>query len=105
MFRPNQTGHVTSALELNIYGEAVPADPFAIRFAVVRLGQDVKSGDATDELVSTARGRILVARDTAIRIGDHFTFDGLRYEVVGKEPRFAISGALDHFDVRLELRP
>lgn len=113
MFRPNQTGKLSTATGYDRFGQPLRSDPVNVAFAPVQTAvlaartsvraDSSASRGSSDEL--TSKAKILVAKTATIKIGDRFETGGLSFVVVGVHARHSVLGRLDHFECDLELLP
>lgn len=114
MFEPNSTGKLRTRTGRDVHGRgAYGAErdcPFApVNLAVgaqktsVRVDSSASRG-AADETVAV-RAKILVPTYVSLKIGDLFIFDGVTYEIAATHGRRSVMGALDHYEVDMELFP
>lgn len=112
MFIPNNTCTLYRALSGHTeFGEATGFDEGTIvKCGVVRISQVNKktsvradssaSRGAADE--ASGKSVILFPNDVTLEVDDAVVIAGFLLEITGIEPRYRISGALDHYEVDLE---
>ena len=61
------------------------------------------SRSAAEEIINQAK--ILVPADVAIKKGDYFKVHGIELRAFKVEPRIAVTGRLDHYEVDFEHWP
>lgn len=113
-FTPNQVGTIQRRVGYDIYGRPVLSEPQVCQFAVVNAKKqqektsvraDSSASRGMADEITTALGRILVARHERIEIGDLFSFDGDSYQIKSKHTRRSVVGEIDHFECDLEVVP
>lgn len=112
MFEPNLLGKLESKIGRDVHGRGQFAPQRDCPFAAVNLAYGAQpttvradssaSRGAAEEIVAV-RSKILVPTYVTIAIGDRFHFSGVNFEVKNMHPRHSVMGALDHFEVDLEL--
>jgi len=110
MFTPNNRGNLSTRIGSNKFGESQFSAVVSTPCAVVRLKADIKktairtdasgSRGAADETVSIAI--ILFPSYVTIGLGDRFIIGGDTLRVMMVQPRYAISGKLDHYECDFE---
>lgn len=113
MFLPNNSGLLAKRAGMNVYGEPSFAKATKTPCGVVRLNTTSQktsvradssaSRGAADELVSDAK--ILFPATALIDFGDRFEISGMVLRVIKVEPRYAVPGHLDHYEVDFEHWP
>lgn len=113
-FTPNLVGIIQRKIGFTIDGQAKLSDPVSCQFAVVNAKRqqektsvraDSSASRGMADEITTGLGRILVARNESIEMGDIFTFDGDSYDVNSKHVRRSVFGEIDHFECDLKVRP
>lgn len=114
MFIPNLVGQHTARTGHNAHGEPIFASVSTnIACAIVHLD---KATDVTsvrsDSSASRANAReqlttakILIVKTATVSAGDKFTISGATMRIVGVEPRYAVTGNLDHYECDMERWP
>lgn len=109
MFIPNAYCTVRRRNGTNLYGKAIYTKPQTIRCGVVRLSEmssptsvrtdsSASRGSAKEE---RAISRLLVPANTKLVSGDEVTLGEFVLTVNGVQPRYAINGKIDHWQVEL----
>ena len=108
MFRPNQSCVIrVSAGKTDMYGQPLPTRSVSERCAVVKLNRvNQKSAVRADS--SATRGNafetvpdslILLTKDTVANIDDLIEVAGVTLRIMEKQPRFSVTGVLDHYEI------
>ncbi|MDE4297090.1 hypothetical protein PXK56_18035 [Phaeobacter gallaeciensis] len=111
MFTPNLQGTIQGITGRDVHGrhKLGPEKPcpfgsvslkVGARKTSVRADSSASRGSASETAVE--RGRILIPAFIEVSNGSIFSYQSAKYEVVSVHPRYAISGALDHWEVDLE---
>ncbi|EXX00878.1 hypothetical protein J888_1229 [Acinetobacter baumannii 44327_5] len=107
MFRPNQTCVVRSIAGYSVYGQPQEGKRKREKCAIVRyVIKNEKSSGRADSSATRGNAReqqadaiFLMSPNTTADIDSVIELHSHDFRVVSKEPRFAISGRLDHFEV------
>ncbi|MBO6507505.1 MAG: hypothetical protein JJ979_03300 [Roseibium sp.] len=110
MFVPNNKGELSSQEGHNVYGEPAFDPPVTVQCGVVRLNHtSQKTSVRTDSSASrgaaeesVASSKILFPADLSPVIGDKFEISGISLRIFKIEPRYSITGVLDHWECELE---
>jgi len=112
MFRPNLWCHVRRKTGRDLFGQAAFGNPIKVPCAVVHLQPKVED-TAVRADSSASRG---VAEETVIQatllfpvsfmpiLDDIISISGLLLEVSFVEPRYRVTGMLDHYEVKCTLK-
>lgn len=110
MFIPNNTGFLTPLERRDMYGDVRLGTPVQVPCGVVHLNKKVQpttvrsdssgSRGAAEEFVSVSK--ILFPANLQIATGMKFEIAGFALRVTLVEPRYAVAGRLDHYEVDLE---
>lgn len=113
MFQPNQIGKLHRLTGRDIHARPTYAEPIDCPFAPVnmnvRTDKTISRADSSasrgsaDELI--AKAKILVVPRIRPVFDDSFEFAGSHYRVASIHPRFTVTGALDHYEIDLEVQP
>lgn len=105
MFIPNTTATVYPKTGLNIYGEPSFGSSYLVECGIVRINtasinttvraDSSASRGSSDEEVSVAK--ILFKKP--INRGDKVVIQGMTLLAIKTEPRLAVTGVLDHYEV------
>jgi hypothetical protein len=108
MFRSNNTCIIrTSSGKTDVYGKPLPGNAYTEKCAVVKL-EILSEKSAVRADTSATRGNarelqahslILLASTTRANIDDVIEIMGYSLRILGKQPRYSASGALDHYEV------
>ena len=113
-FTPNLIGMIQRKTGFDIHGRPALSSPVACQFAIVNAKRqsektsvraDSSASRGMADEITTALGRILVAKHESIEIGDVFSFDGDSYDVQSKHIRRSVFGEIDHFECDIEVIP
>lgn len=108
MFVPNNTCTIQASEGLSdIYGQPRPGVFIKERCAVIRLVvMNVKSAVRADSSASRgsaleleAKSKFLLTAKTRASVDDLITIAGSTLRIMTKEPRFDLTGQLDHYEV------
>lgn len=113
MFRPNQVASLEQVIGRDVHSRETFGAAREISVAVVRLitsaqkttvraDSSASRGSAEETVV---QGIMLVDKAVAMNRGDRLTFNGIQYRIFSIHPRYTVAGALDHFQIELEIRP
>ncbi len=113
MFQPNTFGLWSKLTGTNAYGETTWARAKKVACAVVGLEGQLKktsvradssaSRGSADEKVSVAK--LLFPVVVKPKIGDRFEFNGMKLRFILVQPRYAVTGVLDHYECEFEAMP
>jgi len=109
MFKPNLTCRIQIASgKSDVYGQPIPGSYVTERCAVVKLEMsNEKTSVRADS--SASRGNaieeeavsvILLTTETKANKDDLIEVAGVKLRIVARQPRFDVSGRLDHYEVR-----
>lgn len=113
-FTPNLVGQLQRKIGYTIDGQQILSPAVACQFAIVNAKRqqektsvraDSSASRGMADEITTALGRILVAKHERIEIGDIFSFDGDSYEIKSTHIRRSVFGEIDHFECDIEVRP
>lgn len=110
MFIPNVFAMVAQPVGHTIHGEVMFDPSVRTPCAVVRLDYSAqKTSVRADSTASrgaagerVAQSRMLFPENVRIEVGSKVEIAGLTLRVTTKEPRYAVTGRLDHFECDLE---
>ena len=112
MFRPNQVCYILVASgRTDVYGQPLAATRVREQCAIVTLKVTNKPTSIRSEKSAT-RGAarepitdsmILLTAKTAAKIDDLIDLGGFTFRVLSMNPRYTLSGTLDHYEVTVSI--
>ena len=107
LFIPNLSCTVTKHGGLDLYGQPLPGVSYKEKCAIVKIANKIlptsvradssASRGAAQEMIVDAE--LLLVATTKAQLNDFVDVSGFKLRVVGKFPRYSVTGKLDHYQL------